>query len=188
MKSLSLTIILLIILTSCISRDNISYEYPEDPRIKRKMRAGKMFSKNNEDLVVFGNKGTIKAKEQNFTKQEISHEIQNTNQNTDFPINKYLWRASLEIVSEKFPISLMDNYAGILATDWTTLNNDKNTRYKINVLVKGKELNNKNLIISVFKQKKDDANWDNVTLVDKKYTKIYKDKILSKARSVVGNQ
>mgnify|MGYP006166581983 CR=1 FL=1 len=68
------------------------------------------------------------------------------------PINPYLWKGSLETV-EFMPLISADPFAGIILTDWYSSNNNLNERCKVNIFIKGVELNSQNLKVNSFCQK-----------------------------------
>ena len=76
------------------------------------------------------------------------------------PINPYLWKASLETI-DFMPLSSTDPFAGIIITDWYTVENNLNERCKLNIFVKGKDLKTNNLKVSSFCQSFDNNQWVN---------------------------
>lgn len=127
-KFLSIFILLFGMFACKTSNDNIVQNYPEDPFLKRKQFAGNLF----------GNKDGI----------EIFKEKNKYNENT-------LWQKSIENISSILPISIADQQSGLIITDWGKISNisNNNSLYKINVIVKGTKIDEKNLKISVFKKK-----------------------------------
>lgn len=127
-KFLSIFILLFGIFACKTSNDNIVQNYPEDPFLKRKQFAGNLF----------GNKDGI----------EIFKEKNKYDENT-------LWQKSIENISSILPISIADQQSGLIITDWGKISNisNNNSLYKINVIVKGTKIDEKNLKISVFKKK-----------------------------------
>ena len=127
-KFLSIFILLFGMFACKISNDNIVQNYPEDPFLKRKQFAGNLF----------GNKDGI----------EIFKEKNKYDENT-------LWQKSIENISSILPISVADQQSGLIITDWGKISNisNNNSLYKINVIVKGIKIDEKNLKISVFKKK-----------------------------------
>jgi len=67
------------------------------------------------------------------------------------PINPYLWKGSLETV-EFMPLISADPFAGIILTDWYSSGNNLNERCKVNIFIKGVELNSRNLKVNSFCQ------------------------------------
>lgn len=127
-KFLSIFILLFGMFACKTSNDNIVQNYPEDPFLKRKQFAGNLF----------GNKDGI----------EIFKEKNKYDENT-------LWQKSIENISSILPISIADQQSGLIITDWGKISNisNNNSLYKINVIVKGTKIDEKNLQISVFKKK-----------------------------------
>lgn len=127
-KFLSIFILLFGMFACKISNDNIVQNYPEDPFLKRKQFAGNLFS--NKDGI------------------EIFKEKNKYDKNT-------LWQKSIENISSILPISIADQQSGLIITDWGKISNisNNNSLYKINVVVKGTKIDEKNLKISVFKKK-----------------------------------
>ena len=127
-KFLSIFILLFGMFACKTSNNNIVQNYPEDPFLKRKQFAGNLF----------GNKDGI----------EIFKEKNKYDENT-------LWQKSIENISSILPISIADQQSGLIITDWGKISNisNNNSLYKINVIVKGTKIDEKNLKISVFKKK-----------------------------------
>ena len=68
------------------------------------------------------------------------------------PINPYLWKGSLETI-DFMPLVSADPFAGIILTDWYSSNNNLSERCKVNIFIKGVELNSQNLKVNSFCQK-----------------------------------
>lgn len=129
-KFLSILILLFGMFACKTSNDNIVQNYPEDPFLKRKQFAGNLFG-NKDGIEIF--------KEKNKNRY---------NENT-------LWQKSIENISSILPISIADQQSGLIITDWGKISNisNNNSLYKINIVVKGTKIDEKNLQISVFKKK-----------------------------------
>lgn len=98
-------------------------------------------------------------------------------------VNTYLWRATLESLSF-MPITTADSAGGVIATDWYAGNKgDTNERLRVNVLILGKKLQASALQVTMFKQKKDGANWVD-TEASVETTRLLEDTILTKARAL----
>lgn len=157
-------ILLLFYITACSKEDvDVSYNYPNNQDYQRKSRAGGVY---NNDLVVFDEVAAKKEKRNS------------------------LWKASVEVVGTLFPIAVMDEDSGIIASQWHQENPLSKKRVKVNVLLKGDETKPENLRVSVFHQVKDEAgNWVGNGLEDSEgengekgiTAKLLKDKILQKA-------
>ena len=76
------------------------------------------------------------------------------------PINPYLWKASLETI-DFMPLSSTDPFAGIIITDWYTVENNLGERCKLNIFVTGKDLKTNNLKVSSFCQSLNNNQWVN---------------------------
>jgi hypothetical protein len=121
-----------IIFCFCLSCGNskISYHYPKSDDIERKSRSGK-FSTKSWSLA--------------------SSKQSNDNKENEFSI---LWKSATEVVTAIFPISVIDEKSGIIASEWYQENEDSLKRIKINILIRDKTSIDKALRVSVFQQKK----------------------------------
>jgi len=163
MKKIILSAILLV-LASC-ANEKVEYKYPEDPAIVRKSRAGKFFK---DDITIYGKKDKKSSAEKN------SEESKNP-----------LWISSVEVISDLLPISVVDSKSRIITTDWYQDEKNKDERIKINLLVKGNEIKDENLSLSLFKQKKDaQGAWQDEPSDNNLATKLIKEKILDKANNL----
>lgn len=164
-----------LIFLSAACAKKIEYEYPNNQDYQRKSRAGSFL---NEDLVVFGKKKDEK-------KPEEAEESQN---------NSALWQASVEVIGSLFPIDIVDKNSGIIATQWYQETALSDKRIKINALIKGREIVERNLRVSVFRQKKDlKGAWVGDGLEDSEgengekgiTAKLIKEKILERAKKAL---
>jgi hypothetical protein len=86
-------------------------------------------------------------------------------------VNSYLWRATLDTVSF-MPLASADPFGGVILTDWYSPNESQGERFKLNVLILGRELRADAVRCTVFRQKRDasgqwvDAPVDSKTGVD----------------------
>jgi hypothetical protein len=156
-------IISLISLVSACQNSSIDHTYPENPENIRKQRAGKFF----DDVTFFDKKS--KNQSQNSTKQ--------TNQSK-------LWIASLEVIGALLPIDAADQNSGLIVTEWYQDGENKNQRIKINLLVKGFEIKQENLLLSIFRQSKNSkGNWDDEKSTSNSLSaQMIKEKIIQKAK------
>lgn len=144
-------------LLSC-ARDDISYRYPDNQDYARQNRAGNILSK--KDLIIFGDE------------KQSSEEFKNSK----------LWTSSVALISELFPIAIIDEDSGVIASDWKEKGA---SRTKINVLIKGSAPTNDNLRVSIFSQTKTaEGQWQSDTSDNSETTKMIRDKILQKARAI----
>lgn len=72
-------------------------------------------------------------------------------------VNKYLWRASLQTLSFMSPAG--DGNEGIIVTDWTTMANVADERFKVRAFVQGDALSTDNIRIDLFRQRRDGEKW-----------------------------
>ena len=74
--------------------------------------------------------------------------------------NRYLWQASLEVLSP-FPIKIADNGGGYIETDWIIeYKEDENKRCQIKVMIRSAELVSNGLKTTLNCQLYDGSNWD----------------------------
>lgn len=140
-------------LLACKSNNpNIVATFPQDPELKRIERNGSLF--NNEDgIVIF----TDKTKEEN-----------NNNKN-----QLSLWKETLKVISQLFPISIVDQKNGLIITEWSNIKNYENL-YKVNVIITEDEFDKNNITITVFKKLDNQK-----TIEDKELEKILLDRIFA---------
>ena len=98
------------------------------------------------------------------------------------PINPYLWKASLDTI-DFMPLSSTDPFAGIIITDWYTVENNKGERCKLNIFVKGKDLKTDNLKVSSFCQSLDNNQWINKPSIKEDNLRL-ENAILNKAKKL----
>jgi hypothetical protein len=80
------------------------------------------------------------------------------------PVNQYLWKASLEILSGTIPLSSVDSNSGLIISDWYNLKGKSNERVKISILVSSQELRADGLKVSIFKQVNRGSAWQNAKI------------------------
>jgi hypothetical protein len=73
---------------------------------------------------------------------------------TGVGVNSYLWRATLDTVSF-MPLASADPFGGVIITDWYSPSETPNERFKMNVLILGRELRADGVRATVFRQKRD---------------------------------
>ena len=76
----------------------------------------------------------------------------------DFPINSLLWQASIDIMSV-LSLDTVDPKSGVISSHWTTLDENKNIRYKINLYFVSPDLNAMSINVSVIRQKRENNQW-----------------------------
>ena len=67
------------------------------------------------------------------------------------PVNKYLWRASLDTLSF-LPLASIDTFSGVIATDWGAASGAANERVRVTTYVRDAELSATALDVSVFRE------------------------------------
>jgi hypothetical protein len=98
-------------------------------------------------------------------------------------VNSYLWRATLDTVSF-MPLASADPFGGVIITEWYSPAEAPSERFKVNILILGRELRADGLRATVFRQKRDpsgqwaDAPVDQATGVD------LENAILTRARQI----
>ena len=99
-------------------------------------------------------------------------------------VNGYLWRATLDTLSF-MPLASADPFGGVIITDWHALADTPDDRFKMTVLVLGRELRPDGLRVSVFRQTRPAAGegWRDATVKPDTATRL-EDQILSRARQL----
>jgi hypothetical protein len=69
-------------------------------------------------------------------------------------VNSYLWHATLDTVSF-MPLASADPFGGVIITDWYSPPGTPDERFKMNVLILGRELRADGVRATVFRQKRD---------------------------------
>jgi len=98
-------------------------------------------------------------------------------------VNSFLWRASLDTISF-MPVDSADPFGGVIITDWHSVGNVPNERFKLNVYILGRALRADGVRVAVFRQVPAAlGTWRDVPLDDATATKI-EDSILTRARQL----
>ncbi len=102
-------------------------------------------------------------------------------------INSFLWRASLDTVSF-MPIASVDPFGGVILTDWYIPEENKNERYKLNVMIMSSTLRADGVKVSAFKEiKGKNGKWQE-TKSDSEIASKIENAILTKARELKVSQ
>ena len=101
--------------------------------------------------------------------------------NNTFQVDSITFDVALDKVSF-MPLSSVDSLAGIIVTDWYSLN-DGNSRIKINVRIFDQEMSDDSLSVSLFTQTLSGERWVDEGINSEQSLKI-KNSILSTARSL----
>ena len=98
-------------------------------------------------------------------------------------VNSFLWRAALDSISF-LPLASADPFGGGIVTDWHSLPESPDERFKVNVFILGRELRADGVRASVFRQRRDRAGgWSDVA-VDEGTVARLEDAILARARDM----
>ncbi len=99
------------------------------------------------------------------------------------PVNKYLWRASINVLSASLPLASTDPFSGVIATDWGAAANT-NERVRVTATVQGTELTARGLNVQVFRETLNPAGaWISAPVSPQTSSKL-KDSILVRAREI----
>jgi hypothetical protein len=102
---------------------------------------------------------------------------------TGVGVNTYLWHASLDTVSF-MPLASADPFGGVIITDWYSPAESQSDRFKLNVLILGRELRADAVRCTVFRQKRDaSGQWVDAP-VDAKTGIDLENSILTRARQM----
>ena len=97
-------------------------------------------------------------------------------------VNSYLWRASLDTVSF-FPMAQVDAFGGVIITEWYSLPEAPNERFKLNIYILGRQLRADGVRVAIFKQARTNSGWRDVPAADGAAAKI-ENAILTRARQM----
>ena len=101
----------------------------------------------------------------------------------ELPVNKYLWRASLDTLSF-LPLASTDPFSGVIATEWGASPDAPNERVRVTAYVEGKELTARALDVSVFRETLNPSGAWVAASVNPQTAEEVKDKILLRAREL----
>ena len=99
------------------------------------------------------------------------------------PVNKYLWRASLDTLSF-LPIASIDTFSGVIATDWGASSGTTNERVRVTTYVRDAELSATALDVSVFRETLSPGGVWQAASVDPGTARQLEDAILTRARQL----
>ncbi len=97
-------------------------------------------------------------------------------------VNSFLWRASLDTVSD-LPVASADPFGGVILTDWHAPDGSGVERFKINIFILGRQLRADGLTVSVFRQVRAGEGWEDAAVADGTARAI-EDTILTRAREL----
>ncbi|MEM7499249.1 MAG: DUF3576 domain-containing protein [Pseudomonadota bacterium] len=99
------------------------------------------------------------------------------------PVNKHLWRASLDTLSF-LPIASTDPFTGVIATDWGATPDAPGERFKVTAYVVSSELQASSLRVAVFRETLNDEQVWAPAAVDPTTARRIEDAILTRARQI----
>ncbi len=99
------------------------------------------------------------------------------------PVNKYLWRASLDTLSF-LPMASIDTFSGVIATDWGASAANSNERVRVTTYVRDAELSATALDVSVFRETLSPGGVWQTASVDPATVRQLEDAILTRARQL----
>ncbi len=123
------------------SKPKVSYHYPNHTEVDRRSK--------NTGRFMSGNWTPFEESEKD--KNEKSETVPNHD-------SSRLWQTSVQVVGLLFPISIIDEKSGIIATEWYQENPQSNRRIKLNVLVRGEAQLEESIRVSVFEQQRKNEN------------------------------
>lgn len=97
-------------------------------------------------------------------------------------VNSFLWRASLDTVSD-LPVASADPFGGVILTDWHAPSGSEAERFKINIFILGRQLRADGLTVSVFRQVRAGQEWADAPIAEGTERAI-EDTILTRAREL----
>lgn len=102
---------------------------------------------------------------------------------TALPVNKYLWQASLDVLSF-MPLNSTDPFTGVIATDWMSAPDAPGERFKVTAYMLHPALSSASLRIAVFREARAaDGLWA-AAPVDPATARKVEDAILTRARQI----
>lgn len=99
------------------------------------------------------------------------------------PVNKYLWRASLDTLSF-LPLASIDTFSGVIATDWGAAPGAANERVRVTTFVRDAELSANALDVTVFRETLSPSGVWQSAAVDPATAERLEDAILTRARQL----
>jgi hypothetical protein len=113
----------------------------------------------------------------------FSNKNDNSKNGSGIAVNSFLWRATLEQISN-MPINSVDPFGGVIITDWYSFPISPNERFKLNVYILGKTLRADGIKVSSFRQVLgSDRVWRDAVVPEAANVKI-EDSILTQARKI----
>ncbi len=101
---------------------------------------------------------------------------------TSLQVNKYLWRGALETLAF-MPLASADPFGGVIVTEWYSPAGSSGERFKATAYVLGRELRTDGLRLTIFRQVRNDGQWEDAPINPATATDI-ESKILADARKL----
>lgn len=152
-------------LTACgLAKQDEDTTYPKTEEDRRKERNGRMTGEEGISI------GGVSDKEKEAGKNPLG-------------VNSFLWRATLDTLSF-LPVASADPWGGVVLTDWYEDPQTPGERFKVNALIKDRQLRADSLKISVFRQQKNKAGaWVDAP-TDATMARKLEDTVLTRAREL----
>lgn len=131
------TFCLLFAIASC-SKSKVSYHYPNNQDVDRRSK--------NTGRFLSGNWTPLAEDKKIKTDTESNYDTSR------------LWQTSVQVIGLLFPISIIDEKSGIIATEWYQENPQSSTRIKVNVLIRDEKNLEESIRVSVFEQRREKEN------------------------------
>lgn len=158
-------------LVGCSNVERVQ-QFPDDSEAAR---SGNPYSEEGES--VFGGDGLSFG----FGGDEQSN--QEAIGGSGLGVNGFLWRASLDTISF-MPVNSADPFGGVIITDWHSIPEAPEERFKMNVYILGRALRADGVRVAVFRQVRDpETQWVDASVNDDTGPKI-EDAILVRARQL----
>ena len=97
-------------------------------------------------------------------------------------VSAYLWRASLDTISF-MPLLSADPFGGVIITDWHSLPETPNERFKLTVYILSRQLRADGIRVSVFREQLKNGTWHSAKTTKEVGAKL-ENKILIRAREL----
>jgi hypothetical protein len=110
--------------------------YPKGETGKRREKVGTI-TNNEKGITLFGPDSKDRA----------------SAEDNGIGVNAYLWKATLDTVSF-MPIASADPFGGVIITDWYSMPETPNERFKINAFITSKSLQASGIKVTIFQQKR----------------------------------
>ncbi|MEM1314216.1 MAG: DUF3576 domain-containing protein [Pseudomonadota bacterium] len=101
----------------------------------------------------------------------------------NLPVNRYLWRASLDTLNF-LPLASTDPFSGVIATDWAAADGSTEERYKVTVYISEPTLEATALQVAVFREAMDENGAWRPAEVSSATPRRLEDAILTRARQL----